>query len=123
MKPVLVIPGTDLVVCFDATREDVTMRQHFVHQCGWPPARLRVVAHYAWFCAEVSLWREGVLLGKEYLGCCCYKTEDEFWTTYKGDYFADMVRELVREHAGDAAKEWVESWHASFRTQEPTPQI
>lgn len=115
MKPVLTIPGTDYVITFDAEPEDLDMRSHFVNECGWTARQFARIKNFDWFCANVSLWRDGELLGEEFLGACCYKTEDEFWTTYQGDYFADKVHTLVMEHGNDAAKAWVKPWHAAFR--------
>lgn len=105
MTPVLVIPGTDFVVCFEAEPEDISMRWHFVEECGWTDAQYRRTKNCAWFCANVSLYAEGELLGTEYLGCCCYKTEKEFYTTFKNDYFADMVRALVDQFGNEKTEE------------------
>ena len=118
MTPVLVIPGTDVVVCFDAESEDLSMRRHFMDECGWTEDQFAEIEEFDWFSANVSLWLRGELLGEEFLGACCYKTEDEFYTVYRGDYFADMVHTLVMAHGDTAAKAWVEKWHAEFRSIE-----
>lgn len=39
-------------------------------------------------------------LGNDYLGACCYKTEEEFYTKYKDDYFADMIKNAIEEAKG-----------------------
>ena len=113
MKPVKVFG--DYVVCFEAEPEDIGMRHHFIKECGWTPGQYRKIENFAWFSAKVSLWRHGKELAAEYLGCCCYKTEDEFWTVYEGDYFADMVRTVARETKDLALLAMVEPWHAAFR--------
>jgi hypothetical protein len=113
MKPVKVFG--DYVVCFEAEEEMVSLRRHFIQECGWTEAQYRKIRDFAWFSAKVSLWRHGKELAVEYLGACCYKTEDEFWTAYEGDYFADMVRECAQETKDLALLAVVEPWHAAFR--------
>ena len=49
------------------------------------------------FMAKVTAERHGVELASEYLGGCIYETEEEFYTTYKDGYFADMVNTVVKE--------------------------
>lgn len=114
MKPILVIPGTDYVVCFDAEPEDMGMRDHFIGECGWTEKQFDEIEDFAWFQVTVSLWREGKLLGEEFLGCCCYKTEDEFWTTYAADYFSDMVCELLERDSH--ALQWATLWREVLRS-------
>lgn len=114
MKPVLVVPGTDYVVCFNAAPEDSSMRHHFIDECGWTPKQFRRIENFDWFCAEVCLWKGGKELATKYLGACCYRSEDEFWTTYACDYFSDMVCELLAEtpHA-----EWAKTWRQDLRNK------
>ena len=114
MKPVLVIPGTDYVVCFDTEAEDLDMRQHFVGECGWTEEQFEEIEDMPWFSVKLSLWRKGRELDVEYLGACCYKTEDEFWTTYAADYFSDMVCELLAHtsHHG-----WAQQWRQDLRNK------
>lgn len=116
MKPVLVIPGTSYVICFEAADEDVDMRRHFTKECGWSAKQFREIKDFAWFTAEVSLWYEGDLLGTEYLGCCCYKNADEFWTTYAADYFSDKVYELVSENV-PGLQLWAKNWRVNLRKE------
>lgn len=113
MKPVKIFG--DYVVCFDSEEEYAGMRYHFIKECGWSESEYRKIADFDWFCAKVSLWRHGKELAAEYLGACCYETADEFWTTYEGDYFADMVRTCARETKDMALLAVVELWHAAFR--------
>lgn len=116
MKPVLVIPGTDYVVCFNAVGEACSMYHHFRTECGWSAEEFDRIRDYAWFVAEVSLWYQGAYIGTEYLGACCYEYADEFWTTYACDYFSDMVWELVRQkcpqHLG-----WATAWREGLRKE------
>lgn len=85
------------VIAFEALPEHVPMRRHFVTECGWTEAEYRRLRGFAWFTARVSAWREGVEKAAAYLGGCCYRSAEEFYTTYRDDYFADMVREVLAE--------------------------
>lgn len=113
MKPVKVFG--EYVVCFEALPEDEPMRRHFINFCGWTPAQFRKIKDFQWFCARVSLWRDGVQLAYDYLGRCCYTTADEFWIEHQGDYFADMVRECAHQVNDPGLRAVVDSWHANFR--------
>jgi hypothetical protein len=46
-------------------------------------------------------WYEKIIgdveLSSEYLGCCYYNSYEEFVTTYKNDYYADMRETVVNE--------------------------
>ena len=84
-------------VCFAAQEEDMTARYHFIKECGWSEAQFRSIKNYPFFCAKVSIWKEGEELASDYLGACSYKTEEEFFTRYRSDYFADMVSRCVDE--------------------------
>jgi hypothetical protein len=85
------------VVCFEAEPEYESMRSHFIKFCGWTASQFRPIAKFAWFCARVSIWKDGKELAHDYLGACCYKKSEEFYTKYESDYFADMVRECARD--------------------------
>lgn len=85
------------IISFEAQEEDVSARRHFIKECGWTESGFRTIKDFAWFCAKVSAWKNGVELGTAYLGCCSYKTEAEFYTKYKDDYFAQMVNEAIDE--------------------------
>lgn len=96
-KKVETIEGFD--VYFEAEKEFVSERQHFVGECGWTIEQYR--AHRqskpAWFSAKVTIKKGGVELSNQYLGCCSYQSGKAFYTTYHDDYFADMVKEGVEE--------------------------
>ena len=87
----------DYTFCFEAEEETISMRSHFVDECGWTPEQFKRIRNYKWFSARVSLWKDGIELGAEYLGGCCYRTESAFYKKYETDYFADMVRTLAEE--------------------------
>ena len=97
MIPVLNLGN--FTVCFEAGEEDISARHHFIKECGWTESQFRKIKDYPFFCARVSIWFDGVELAADYLGCCSYKTESEFFTRYRSDYFADMVGRCVEEAA------------------------
>lgn len=97
MTPVLTFG--DYVVTFEAEPEEVPLNKHF-KDCGWTPNEIRKLRGSAWFSAKVCIFKDAEELATEYLGCCCYKTSKEFYTTYRGDYFADMVLACA-EQIGD----------------------
>jgi hypothetical protein len=87
------------IICFEAEEETVNPRQHFIKECGWSEAEYRKYQKqgFAWFSAKVSAWKDGRELAAAYLGCCSYKTVEEFYTVYKDAYFADMVKEAIAD--------------------------
>ncbi len=89
------------IICFEALEENIGQRQHF-QSCGWTQPQLNALTakRYAWFCAKVSAWKDGKELGTDYLGCCSYKTVEEFYTRYRDHYFADMVNNAIAEAKG-----------------------
>lgn len=48
------------------------------------------------FCAEVTAKKAGIELATDYLGCCIYEKEEDFYNT-KGCYFDDMVISVIAE--------------------------
>ena len=83
------------IICFEAQEEDISMRRHFIKECGWSESQYRQIKSYEWFCAEVSAWKDGEKLGNDYLGACCYKAAKDFYTTE--GYFPDMVGRAIEE--------------------------
>lgn len=84
-------------ILFEAQKEHISMRQHFIKKRGWKESWYRKIKDCAWFSARVSAWKNGEELASTYLGCCCYETVEEFYTTYHDGYFADMVHEVIVE--------------------------
>jgi len=84
-------------VCFEAKEEDTSAETHFIDECGWTEKEFRKIKDFPFFCAAVSIWKDGKKHAIEYLGCCCYRTEKEFHTRYRSDYFADMVSTCVNQ--------------------------
>lgn len=110
-----VISFADYTVMFDALEEDRTMRYHFINECGWTEKQFRKIQDCAWFCAKVSIWRDGEELASDYLGACSYKTEREFFTRHIGDYFADMVSTCADEIKNEGLSAMVALWQVKVR--------
>ncbi len=85
------------IICFASQPEDISMRQHFIQNCGWTARQYRALRGFAWFSASVSAWRNGVELAVTHLGCCCYRTVEDFYIRYRDEYFADMVKAVIDE--------------------------
>jgi len=50
---------------------------------------------YSWFMARVQAYKNGVLLGTDYLGGCLYDSPMQFVTN--ADYYSDMVNNAINE--------------------------
>lgn len=50
---------------------------------------------YEWFMARVEARRDGVTLGTDYVGGCCYESACNFID--ESGYYADMVDEAISE--------------------------
>lgn len=87
----------EFVVLFDAESECESARDHFIDFCGWTEQQFSKIKDYPFFCAKVSIWKDGQELATDYLGSCSYKTTSAFYTRYRSDYFADMVARCVAE--------------------------
>lgn len=114
MKPVKTFGA--YVVCIDMPdEEDISARRHFISECGWSSAQFAKIARFPWFRVEVSLWKDGEEIHTAHLGCCSYKTRKEFYTTYEGDYFADMVHECATASKDAELLAHVKAWRESMR--------
>ena len=49
----------------------------------------------SWFVARVEAYKDGILLGTDYLGGCCYDSPLQFVDA--SDYYGDMVENAVAE--------------------------
>lgn len=107
------------VVCIETPdEEDVSARKHFISEWGWSAREFAKIKNFPWFRVEVSIWKDGEELAIEHLGCCSYKTREEFHTVYAGDYFADMVHECANTIKDPALMASVDAWRDSFRNTE-----
>lgn len=86
-----VIAIGEYIVTFSAEEEEINPRHHFIKECGLTEAQYRRIKDFPFFCAKVSVWKDGKCLNDQYLGACSYESEEQFYTTYRGDYFHDMV--------------------------------
>jgi len=57
---------------------------------------------YAWFIARVEAKREGITLGTDYLGGCCYENVQEFCKP--SDYYDDMIDTAIADARAMLAK-------------------
>ena len=55
-------------------------------------ARQIAEGNLEWFTACVTASKAGIVLGKDYLGCCCYETAEEFLESL---YYEDMIRNAI----------------------------
>lgn len=55
-----------------------------------------------YFIARVEALKEGIVLGTDYLGGCCYESYDQFIES--SDYFGQMVETAVEEARSTIAK-------------------
>jgi hypothetical protein len=55
-----------------------------------------------WFVARVQAFKNGVLLGTDYLGGCCYDSYMQF--VESSDYYSDMAETAVNEARQTIAK-------------------
>jgi hypothetical protein len=85
------------IITFEALSEDIDMYDHFILACEWTPKQYAEIENFAWFTAKVSAWKNRKEIASEYLGTCCYETIEEFYTTHKEDYLAQMVANAVLE--------------------------
>jgi hypothetical protein len=112
----------DFTVCFSAEEEEMSAEEHFIDECGWTKAQFRKIEDFPFFCAKVSIWHDGEELASDYLGCCSYKTEKEFYTRYRSDYFADMVSTCVDEIDNAELSAAYAPWGESMRKEHARKQ-
>lgn len=102
--PVAVLKGGEAIFLISTPTEEESRTAHF-KQCGWDAKQIAALRRTAWFRVELTLAvvdkKTGLYNGvdTEHLGCCCYHSEEEFYTRYRTDYLADMMRTLA-EKAG-----------------------
>jgi hypothetical protein len=87
------IEGLEIV--FTAKQEDQHPADHFDNQYDIDNVITgsEIISNSYWFCAEVVVRVVGTegLNASDTLGCCSYKTFEEFHNYENRDYFADMV--------------------------------
>ena len=97
MKKVTKFKGFDIY--FEPLKELISMKKHFTEECQWSEKEYSSLAatRPKWFTARVVARKGGIDLGESFLGCCCYTSHKEFYTTYFNDYFKDMMEEAVSD--------------------------
>jgi hypothetical protein len=109
----------EYVACFQSDPEvDISMRRHFINECGWTEAQFRKIKNFAWFMATISIWKDGKELATDYLGACCYKTSEEFYTVYEGDYWSDKVHNCAQEINDPELLKLVDQWRDELRAKD-----
>lgn len=112
----------DFTVCFSAEEEEMSAEDHFINECGWTEKQFCKIEDFPFFCAKVSIWKDGEELASDYLGCCSYKTEKEFYTRYRSDYFADMVSACVGQIDNPALSAAYAPWADLMRKEHARKQ-
>lgn len=64
-------------------------------------ARQVAEGNLAWFTACVTASKAGIVLGKDYLGGCCYETAEEFLESLS---YEDMIRNAIDAARGKLAE-------------------
>jgi len=85
------------LICFDALPGEESAYEYFVNFCGWTEEQFEDLTHHDFFTAKVSAWKGGKEFASDYLGACSYENVADFYTTYKDDYFNDMVETVIQE--------------------------
>ena len=68
---------------------------------GGQTAREIEAGQYQWFIACVTASKAGIVLGKDYLGGCCYETAAEFLESLS---YEDMIRNAIDAARGKLAE-------------------
>lgn len=101
----------EFTICFEAQEEEeISARRHFVGECGWTTEQFETIEDFPFFCAKVSIWKDGEEKASDYLGCCSYKSEAEFYKKYVGFYFADMVKRCAEDVGDSTLSQAVDEW-------------
>ena len=85
-------------VVFSVTQEDSHPRDCFDYE----EEEMRELCEkidsgvYSWFAARVEAYKNGVLLGSDFLGGCLYDTPMQFVTS-DSDYYLNMVDNAINE--------------------------
>jgi hypothetical protein len=75
------IDGFKFVLSFEP--EDMSMKYHFINQCGWSLVDYTSIANNYWFVARVTAYKGKIACGDAYLGGNCYKNKKEVLGDFK----------------------------------------
>lgn len=117
----------DYVVAFEAEDEHMTARHHFIKECGCTEREFRKIRDFPFFCAHVSIYKDGESLADEYLGCCSYERSEQFYKEMANGYFSDMVLACAEE-IGDASLigtvgHWISELRLQANTERTQPTL
>lgn len=84
--------GFDIVL--SVAPETDNPRDHF--DDGGETAQAVADGRFEWFVARVEAQRDGITLGTDYLGGCCYESAHDFYRA-PSDYYVDMVDAAIAE--------------------------
>lgn len=87
------VEGFDIV--FSTAYEDTHPRDHFMPEDVLQSCEDIDNGKYEWFVARVQAFKNGIELGKEYLGGCLYESATQF--VKDNDYYSDMVQSAIKE--------------------------
>lgn len=87
------VEGFDIY--FEALNEDISLRDLLPDDTE--EQLQEIEDNNVVFLAKVSAEKNGIELSEEYLGGCIYETEEDFYTKYENEYFADMVNTVVKD--------------------------
>ena len=95
------VAGFDIVLSI--TAEDSPPDWHFNNEEDRQHTLDRIErGDLAYFIVKVEAFKNGILLGTDYLGGCCYDTPQQFID--HSDYYGDMVERAVDEARENIAK-------------------
>ena len=92
------VDGFDIVL--SVAPEDTDPRDHF--DDAGETAQAIADGRYEWFMARVEAKREGITLGADTLGACCYANVRDFLN--ESDYYGSMRAYAVEEARATIAK-------------------
>lgn len=75
------VDGFKFVLSFEP--EDMSMKDHFINQCGWSLDDYKSIENNYWFCAKVTAYKGKIACGDAYLGGNCYKNKKEVLSDFK----------------------------------------
>ena len=84
--------GFDIVL--SVAPEETDPRDHF--DDDGETAQAIADGQYEWFVARVEAQRDGITLGTDYIGGCCYERASDFYRA-PSDYYADMMTRAIDE--------------------------
>ena len=82
-------------IAFYALPENTNPADWFDMESGDRTVELIKNGTYDWFIAKVTASKDGVELGDDYIGACCYNSASDF-PKEEPVYYEDMVAEAIR---------------------------